>query len=462
MGDRLLSFLSLGKVFEWPPGPVSKLLSRSSKLEAMPKEVLALLKTQGVIGEHSEAKSTFLRWTDFSSSEKSLDFGGDLYGGFRARRSDICSACLLKRYLASRRASSRLFDALKQGAEVELERGNPPPFEQEEQGVWSWDKEGWRQELALPVPGCQHCWPYRGPLPPLGQGHFQPVRQIDRSGLLTQAALPEILWLSGHSTVGGGASWHEDERLAEHKARNEALERYAAHFERSLEMSNHQGQTRAADPQKVFLTRVGSVSTGLACRESLTLAREDGLREVCERHALAQFWLRVDAGEEAGRSLEQMETQGAEIHLLQIDSPHRPTVVASGTDGEGRRFFGSACSELPLAKEKARLEALHNLSLLSRMSPPQSYSVPQSFEEHAQYYWWQPQLFPEVVLGQDSSCSELAENDIWWVDITTEDIKLYGLWVLRVLVQGFLHTPLSHRDWGELTSSPPSRPHPFA
>lgn len=377
-----------------------------------------------------------------------------------------CPQCLMRRYLSGRQASPRLYQALSEGAQVEFETWSgleQMKFDMKGEQVVVFGHRPARLKEVLPLPDCQTCGVGGYTAAALQVGPFSPLTRAWVSETRHTIRLPQMLWLVGEGTVGGGSAWSLDPEQARVKATHEALERYSAHFRPSDQrFRNRDGEKRAFPTARAVLTEPGSVSTGLACRLSLDDAIADGLREVCERDALARFWLAADRGEP---SCAQLGPLGGEIQLLALPSLEWPTVVAMGRDEQGRLFFGSACGELAEAREKAIGECRQNLELLGEKPREALPGDPDSFWEHALYYWCRPELFPALqFLSAEAPVNPLAES-VWWLELTPRDLRALGYHAVRVHVPGLLYTPMSHRDWPELLAgrtSPPHRPHPFA
>lgn len=477
VGEKLVSFPTLRKEFVWPAA-VAPAIKEALALDdpgVLPSAVLELLRSQGVVVEESE--SILGAFPGFTLTSLSLDdlpesgpflFPGDPQGGFYARHTGAgtipCPRCLMRRYLAGRQAGSLLYQAVQEGADVQFEPCSDLAelsFDGE-QVVFFGARPGQVWEV-LPVPDCQVCASRLGEFSEkaLEVGPFSPLTRswVSERGHTVQ--LPAMQWLVGEETVGGGSAWSPDPETARLKANHEALERYSAHFRpQDMHFVNREGERRLFPVARPILTEPGSVSTGLACRLSLEDAVRDGLREVCERDALAHFWLKAEAGEPSCKLLGKV----GEVTLLCLPSFEWPTVVAMGADGQGRLFFGSACGELEDAKDKAVQECRQNQDLLSEKPREAVPTEPDSFWEHALYYWGRPELFPELSYLTESTVTPLSES-VWWLELTPPDLRRLGYHAVRVHVPGLLYTPMSHRDWPTLLQGrhkPPQRPHPFA
>lgn len=479
---RLLSLPTFRKVYEWPDGEIKKsllqALTREQTIVELPEKIQQALFELGILTKAlGNFPSTSLCWEHFRQGEFSeCYFGGDAHGGFYAPKREVgerpCNGCLIRRYLAGRQASVELHTLLEQGLTLHFQSTDKPELEALKRAqlktgcVVSFSGGEFIEETPLPVPGCPHCWQLEWTIRELQAGSFQPIRKCSSKGVLQVAQLPQLIWLCGYETVGGGAGWHEDPELARLKAKHEALERYAAHFELSDPVEvNRLGDTREGSTERTYLTRPGSVSTGLACRRTLDEALNDGVKEVCERDALARFWLAIDSGREVGETLDVIREADHEVELLAVPSRGWPTVVALGKSSEGRRFFGSACADLETAKAKALAEARHNLSSLTGANLEPCTRMPESFQDHALYYWNRPELFPTWARQSEHKVTRLDQSEVWWTDITPPDIRLLQRFVVRVQVENCLYTPSAHSDWGEILDpglEPPSRPHPFA
>lgn len=401
---------------------------------------------------------------------------GDAEGGFHVRQapgrdgSVPCARCLLLRYLAGRRASSWIFRALQQGQRVALPwrgDGSPDPTELE---TFLAEVE----DTVLPLPDCRDCLT-NAPGRPLAPGLFSPIRKVISLGDNHGAHLPEMLWLSGQETVGAGGCYDPDSERGVAKAINEALERYAAHFAppstsaEGVPFCSDAGE-RLFSRQRALLTEPGSVSTGLACHHSLAEALEHGLAEICERDALARFWLALDRGEGGVARLDSWHGEGLTGGLYQVDSYHAPTVLCLARTADGNVATGSAAGPVPQACEKAAAECRQNAAYLRTYAAPAPQDPPESFTDHARLYWGKQRTFPDLerCLLDQVQVRDLPAP-VYCCELTTPDLALVGRHVVRVQVPGLLYLPMSHHDWPQLlretgwpSTSPPRAPHPFS
>lgn len=414
--------------------------------------------------------------------ELPLLYTGDSKGGFfisptRPDHLGACPRCCVLRYLAGRQAHPILYRALASGARVSFER---PPCDEhlksflEDQTALGVFGQGSNQPLSVfSLPDCRIC--AERPLPQtLTHGLFSPIRSLTSSGPNHRAKLGELIWVSGHESVGHGASWDLDPKRGRQRALNEAIERYAAHFyppdtsTDRVEFFSPQG-SRHFSRRRALLTEPGSISTGLSCREQIELAIADGLREVCERDALAAFWLALDQQRARVVHLDTLTVQGLKVERYLLDSHHLPTVLAIGRTESGNIATGSACNTIDEALDKATEECLQNANSLS-LNKRTPTDPPESFEDHCLLYWREPQRFPN--LG-DSLVDELDSRPlpgpIYHRELTPKDLSGVGLFAVRVIVEGVLYLPMAHRDWpqvlidtGREDLSTPRSPHPFA
>ncbi len=512
VGDNLVSFAALQKCYRWP---------RQASVEAFrtwlnggeggpPQDLLDLLEQQGILQEsepeqlfalcevapghwaNSRSGATLLKktsrshlvldalsWDDIDILPKQGAFLylGDREGGFYAPAAGTgsvpCPRCLLLRYLSGRRASFELYSALRSGERVafETELLSTIP-ECPEDKVMVYGRQPKLVDRAIPLPDCQGCLQRSEP-GNLVPGVFSPVRRRTRVVKRHFANLGELVWLTGYRTVGGGSAWDEDLCRGENRATNEALERYCAHFvppgtcREGVRFVSDSG-IKHFPRRRALLLDPGAVSTGLACRGDFDEAIADGLREVCERHALAYFWLRADRGEPAARRLSAVKSGPLELELYHLESLLLPTVLAIGRTEQGQIVTGSACGELETAKDKALKECLQNWEVLQKSAIP-SRESPETFEEHAAFYWNWPELFPESQAWEPGPNSVLQLTEpVWHCDLTQADVALHGRHAVRVHLPSTLYPPMNHRHWNlvieeaGVQENPPLRPHPFA
>jgi hypothetical protein len=288
-----------------------------------------------------------------------------------------------------------------------------------------------------------------------------------------------MLWLAGEETVGRGGAHDQDERRGRARAISEALERYAAHFTpataeaEGIPFHNELGEAKLFSRRRTLLTEPGSLSTGLACRDNLQDAIADGLAEVCERDALARFWLGLQQGRGTVRKLSQASARvrGLDFALqhYQLDSYHQPTVLCVGRAGDARVVTGAACGSLEAASVKALAECLQNAAYLD-VYVLDGQDPPESFEDHLGLYWYGKREFPDL---RPYEVEHLEARPLpapaYHCQLTTPDLVLLGIHAVRVQVPGLLHLPMSHHDWTQMLrdagcpqTSPPANPHPFS
>lgn len=406
---------------------------------------------------------------------------GDAFGGFRAhqtRTSDgriPCPRCLTLRYLAGRKALPALYRALSAGARIAFplsERAAPAvgahPVE-----VFGEDSGGFDE--VLPLADCADCLS-RAPRRSLRPGLFAPVRRLLSSGSNHAAHLPEMVWLAGEETVGGGGCHDADPARGQARAMHEALERYAAHFSPAsargggdIVFTSASGP-RAFPVRRALLTEPGSLSTGLACHQSLSEAIAHALAEVCERDALARFWLSLLQGCCRLHPLDSWREDELATSLFVLDSYHVSTVLCLGETPEGNVVTGSAGGALEEASEKALAECLQSAAYLRAHAPPSPADPPRTFEEHASLYWHGHYKMPDLTpfLVPEALAPEPLPTPVYHCELTPPDIALMGLHAVRVQVPGLLHLPMSHEDWPSLLEEAgwpdlraPVQPHPF-
>ena len=404
--------------------------------------------------------------------EGALLYLGDGAGGFwvgpaAASKGRIpCGTCLLLRYLCGRAAAPLLYRALRQGATVAFEN-EMPPIELSPDSLLCWSRHG-VSEVAevLPHPDCKRCLA-QSTVDRLTVSVFGPVTRLTSQGSDHSAGLGQMAWLCGHETVGQGGARDEDPKRGQARAVNEALERYAAHFVPALTpdgdalFESDEG-SRPFPLQLALLTEPGSLSTGLACRETLEDAISDGLREVCERDALARFWLDLQDGACQVVLLDRTRLEGRETEVWQVDSYHQSTVICLARTQRGA-VTGSACG--PEAVSKAKQECLQNLAYLGTRLETVETELPEDFEQHMMAYWSGRYSFPDLApFAVPRMTPRALPAPVYHCELTTADLKLVGVRAVRVLVPGLLRLPMSHHDWPDLLKGqrkPPELPHPF-
>lgn len=503
--ERLVSLSQLDAFFHWPDDDLAHLLKPALKAQdpgKLPPPVIAFLREKKVIVERGTDSHFPLRETEpgiFANSvraaeaakalppgkpltvidslcrqeidslprEGSLLYLGDRQGGFYAPETATpaipCSRCLLIRYVSNRQGSSALYDLLQGGQRQAFPLSEEFDFD----SLLRVNSES----TILPLPTCRECldsfqeWPSE-----ISPGPFSALSSLQVSNRKTSVTLPQMLWLAGVPTVGFGSSWDRDLDSGRVRAVHEALERYSAHFvpprfgaEGVLYTSKN--STKLFSRRQTYLTDPGAVSNGLACRRTLAEAVEDGLKEVCERDALARFWLRACREEPSAAFLGSESTKEATLEYFQLDSYLYPTVLAVGQTSEGSRFLGSSCSPLEQAREKARREALQIKSFLSQ-SRLEVTDDPKSFAQHGMLYWKKPELFPQIENGKVDV--RPLEQNVYHCDLTSSDLRRCGYIIVRVIVSGLLSIPQAHQDWLDVLEeahsqeAPPTLPHPFS
>lgn len=402
-------------------------------------------------------------------------FLGDGQGGFFAPRicyEEIpCGRCLLLRYLAGRQASPLLYRALHGGTRVAFHNAPKAQGLEGEAPLTCFGEHARSWDSVLPLPDCRWCWNTRSVEESLVPGVFSPVARLVSLMPHHAAHLPQMLWLTGEETVGGGGAYDHDQQRGELRACHEALERYAAHFvppaatSQGVVFQSRVGP-RTFPRKRTLLTEPGSVSTGLACHDDLETAIEHGLAEVCERDALARFWLGLCQGKARVALLEKGESDEFSFQLLGIDSYHLPVVICLGTTRAGQTVTGTAGGFQ--APAKALAECRQNAAFLRTYGTSRPPSEPETFADHAALYWHRFRKWPSLqgcLLEQ--IVPRTLQQPVYHCDLTPTDLRWLGKHVVRVLVPGLLHLPMSHHDWPTVLkeaayeAAPPSQPHPF-
>lgn len=411
-----------------------------------------------------------------------LLYVGDAFGGFRAYQTSTsdgripCSRCLVLRYLAGRGAHQFLYRALKRGARIAF-----PPGQ-----AFSWPaSEGCAVEIfgeetagfdeVLPLPDCLACLA-RARRRDLKPGIFSPLRSLVSRGEHHAASLPQMLWLAGEETVGSGGCYDSDPERGQIRAAHEALERYAAHFTPVPDQGDDISFASASGPgyfsrKRTLLTEPGSLSTGLACHVSLESAIEHALAEVCERDALARFWLSLTQGRARLHELEPGQDNTLRVRRFLLESHYLPTVLCLGQTPNGNTVTGTAAGHLPEAAEKATDECRQNAAFLSANAELDPADPPTTFAEHLSLYWHNRRRIPDLepFLVPEAFAPSALPAPVYHCELTPPDLALLGLHAVRVQVPGLLHLPMSHQDWPTVLreanwpdSVAPAQPHPFA
>jgi hypothetical protein len=423
-----------------------------------------------------------LCWEDLAllPDSGSLLFLGDGLGGFSAvpTRSEDgaipCARCLVLRYLGGRAATPRLFQALRHGCRVAFERAEDP-IPTGKEGLTLHGKDAHSAIRAvLPLPDCQSCLKLSR-ADEFSPGPFSPVRKVVSSGPNHGAYLPEMVWLAGEPTVGSGGCYDLEPERGVRRAVHEALERYAAHFTpatASAEGILFQSASglRLFSRKQTLLTEPGSVSTGLACQKSLPEAISHALAEVCERDALARFWLDCQQGGCRLARLRAWSSDGLEGDLYQLESYHLPTFLCLARTPSGQVVTGSAAGPAEEALDKAAFECLQNASYFRSRPDFVAQDPPETFADHAGLYWTCCRDFPDLARYlQATAPVRPLPAPVYHCELTPADLALLGYHVVRVLVPGLLHLPMSHRDWPDILQEmgwpppgPQLAPHPFS
>lgn len=512
MGTEFVSFSILTRSFTWPQPLVEPLKSAQGggavgpEVEKVLREHLILRQrdpddqlfplqqtrpdgwtnsTRGqAILERNEGPMAVLDalcWSDLAKlpSHGAFLYLGDGHGGFYAsetRSADgkiPCARCLTLRYLSGRKALPKLRLALDSGARVAFAQPEQENDALEQSGLTLFGSSSEAVDEVLPLADCALCLE-RSQVRSLEVHLMSPVTSQISLGENHAAHLPQMLWLTGQDTVGSGGAFDADPARGRERALNEALERYAAHFpptavpSQGVPFQAWRGEhpDRHFSLKATYLTEPGSLSTGLACRHSLGNAIEDGLREVCERDALARFWLQAEKGEARALPLGEQRVEDLMIRHYQLDSYHLPTVLCLAWTAQGNLASGSACGPLEQARAKAESECLQNVAYLRTYAPERPVEAPESFLHHAALYWHGHREFPEIAEAPSMTVRPVPAP-VYYRELTPPDLALTGRHAVRVQVPGMLVVPMSHADWSTLLeeaghdAEPPATPHPF-
>jgi bacteriocin biosynthesis cyclodehydratase domain-containing protein len=234
-----------------------------------------------------------------------------------------------------------------------------------------------------------------------------------------------------------------------------------------------------------------SISTGTAAGPTVARATLGGLYEVIERDALAISWLRrippravpaevLAASPRLSYHLRRATGWRVSFYDLSLDLP--PPVIAAVMEfeagGERLMSFGAACRWSPVAAaEKAFLEAAQGLPYMRRLlqlyrdwQPRADFADVDDFNKHAVLYTKCPDLRPRAGYLVDPATvpdprparpappavdppGELpavvdglaaAGFPSYRVELTTPDVALAGVRVVRVVVPGLQHLAGSH------------------
>ncbi len=504
VADAFYSFAALDRVMPWP-AKLTEQVAEALCEPSLSNPLSKLLLDQGVLSQNdpedelfpltrfgesrwansrhgqSLAESTAqsvtvldgLSWSELRRlPEGGLIYLGDQGGGFWAGRTLTddgkipCARCLMIRYLSGRQASPLLYRALLEGATVAFEH-TLPKLDLSSPKVISWSPKGLIEvDEVLPLPDCPDCLT-QSRVRTLSVNPFSPVPRLTSQEANHSARLGQLIWLCGCETVGHGGAHDDDFERGRARAVNEALERYAAHFLPPEAKGGEVVFQSSKGPcpfrlQAALLREPGSLSTGLACRDSLEEAVSDGLSEVCERDALARFWLDLQERHCSLVKLETRSVNGLELEIWQVDSYHQPTVLCIGRTETGI-VTGSACGPDPRAK--ALTECLQNATYLASTSERGLSVPPESFEEHMRAYWTGRYRLPSL---QPYQVERLTPRPlpaaVYYRDLTPPDLQRLQRHAVRVLVPGLLLLPMSHHDWPAIlgkTRKPPAQPHPF-
>lgn len=517
IGTEFVSFPILTRSFVWPPA-LAQQLQAAQKGAALPPEVEETLREhlilrqrdpddqifplrevrpggwanstrgQAIVEGSSQAMTVLdaLSWSDLSNlpGDGAYLYLGDGHGGFyasetRSRDGKIpCPRCLTLRYLAGRKALPKLYQALQEGATVAFAQPEQEKAALQTSGLTLFGAAAQSVEAVLPLADCPTCLD-RSRVREFEAHPMAPVISEISLGDNHAAHLPQMLWLTGHDTVGSGGAFDPDAGRGRARARNEALERYAAHFLPTdcdseglpFQTWDEPSSTHSFSLRRTLLSEPGSLSTGLACRESLDEAVADGLQEVCERDALARFWLGLEGGGARFAVLGEWSEEGLTVTHYLLDSYHHPTVLCLARTDAGQIASGSACGPLEQARAKAQAECLQNVAYLRTYAPAQPADPPESFLDHAALYWHGLRELPDLEEGPPLSPHGLPARPlpaaVFYRDLTPPDLALTGLHAVRVVVPGLLVVPMSHLDWpsvlaeADCSQAPPQTPHPF-
>lgn len=505
VADTYYSFAALDRVMPWPTalaGQIAQTLGEPTLSDPLTR----LLLDQGVFSQSDPKDDLFpltqvgengwcnshrgqslaattsrpvtvldgLSWNELAHLPHSgaLLYLGDRGGGFWAGRTMTedgkipCARCLILRYLSGRQASPVLYQALLGGATVAFE-SQPPEIDLSSPRLLCWSSKGVDEvKEVLPLPDCPRCLE-RSSLRTLSVDLFSPITRISSQGKNHSARLGQLIWLCQSETVGQGGAFDDDLERGRARAVNEALERYAAHFlpptssSTGVRFDSSEG-SRLFSPRAALLREPGSISTGLACRQSEEAAISDGLHEVCERDALARFWLALQDRNCQVARLEELSADGLALELWQLESYHQPTLLCLGLTKQGV-VTGSACGAE--ARDKAIAECLQNAAYLAA-TPERGFSdLPESFEDHLRCYWTGRYRLPELGPFQvEQLTPRPLPGPVFHCDLTPPDLQRLEVHAVRVQVPGLLALPMSHYDWPSILGKsrrPPKQPHPF-
>lgn len=226
--------------------------------------------------------------------------------------------------------------------------------------------------------------------------------------------------------------------------------------------------------------RMPSTSSGLAAHKDAAsgpwLALLRAAEEILERDALAVTWLNGLGGREialpAGiaQNIRALGGHAYAFDLTQQWNPHPVIAVAGHAPCEGvqRYAFGIACrATQAMAMDKASLEWAQGLAFAGHMSRTRRHELPtepaklRRFDEHAAFYTLRPELWEKtpliahrahyaqsmplaastsplplsdaVVLQTLEQTLRRSGIDLYYRELTTQDVADAGLRVMRVL-----------------------------
>jgi ribosomal protein S12 methylthiotransferase accessory factor len=385
------------------------------------------------------------------------------------------------------------------------------------------DAQGRSHELAfLPVPGCERCWnplikKRHFAIEKAVDSRIGLVSKIERVDLselgrtMVRALGASTIPLNGRRAMNSGVAADANPENALFRAIGESLERYASAFELGPHLTAKAlGKERLVlDPQHdriedeweirwVAAKHVGShirgwapcqsvylpyrrataeanlgvqSSCGLAAGRTLADAIRHGVEERIERDAFMRAWRgrvpveRVLARQSIpGLSVVRLPAQG-ELHvavaLIERATPPYTSVGAA------------ARADLAAATKAAVDEAIVTQRWLEEWiadeKPAPATFPPRTLVDHARVHATLPALRASRELwinpkGGAVACNNdkrvfVPPNDTWYVELTTPDLALLGVSVVRVLTPGLL--PL---DQDALNPKVPgdSTPHPLS
>lgn len=232
------------------------------------------------------------------------------------------------------------------------------------------------------------------------------------------------------------------------------------------------------------------ISTGLACHTDSTLAAISGTCEVIERDAFAITWqarvpqqkVRLNTLPTILRNLiKRIERPGSRIDLFYLRMDHGIPVILSTMTSEipdaPALVVGASCHLDPAKAVQKSLEELAQIAAVGQSTktthpkflPGDRWKNVVDPKSHAALYYDHAHVtFAEFLLNSPKHISfnqieNLSTNNplqdlerliqtlhvknyhVLVADVTSDDVRMFGLWVLRIIIPGFHPLYMGHR-----------------